>query len=318
MIIRCIHIVLFLLTAVVYSQTPTAKGYRIEGDEIIFNFNVNDYKKASNDYGYEYDFDDLDIKSVVLSGEFNNWSKEGWRLSRIANNQYELRKKLSDFSHDYLWEFKFVINHEYWAEPSKNTTNVQFVKHDYGFYKDTYNLSFYTIQPNEEGNTKFFLPDNLAAKKVVLTGSFNKWNEHNLQMKKGEKGWYLTLQLPPKQYEYKFIIDGKWTHDKTNNNKSINEFGGYNSVISIKKEADFLLVGHQNAKNVFLAGSFNEWNPEELKMTKTDYGWYHSLNLHAGKHHYKFIIDGNWITDPNNTVKEYDNHGNINSVKMIR
>ncbi|EDP70000.1 hypothetical protein FBALC1_10722 [Flavobacteriales bacterium ALC-1] len=53
-------------------------------------------------------------------------------------------------------------------------------------------------------------------------------------------------------------------------------------------------------------------------MTKVDGCWVYNQRLSGGKYHYKFIVDGNWITDPSNTVKEYDDEGNINSVCMVK
>lgn len=54
-----------------------------------------------------------------------------------------------------------------------------------------------------------------------------------------------------------------------------------------------------NAKTVFLAGTFNDWNPTALPMSKRDDGvWIAVLDLAAGFYHYKFVIDGEWTCDP--------------------
>ena len=53
-------------------------------------------------------------------------------------------------------------------------------------------------------------------------------------------------------------------------------------------------------------------------MTKTANSWTFTTKLSGGKHHYKFIVDGNWYLDPNNSVREYDGNGNINSIKMTK
>ncbi|MEM6516606.1 MAG: glycogen-binding domain-containing protein [Bacteroidota bacterium] len=37
----------------------------------------------------------------------------------------------------------------------------------------------------------------------------------------------------------------------------------------------------------------------------------------AGKYHYKFIVDGKWMLDPKDPVKEGDGKGHINSVWMV-
>jgi len=59
---------------------------------------------------------------------------------------------------------------------------------------------------------------------------------------------------------------------------------------------------------------FNNWSEENYVITKVDDCWIYNKKLSTGKYHYKFIVDGKWIIDPKNTVKEYDYKGNINSV----
>lgn len=147
---------------------------------------------------------------------------------------------------------------------------------------------------------------------------YNRWNEHLFKMNKTADGWELTLQLKPNEYQYQFIVDGNWMEDPDNVDKVANEFGEYNSHIDIKKYTTFKLKRYTNAKEVILTGSFNDCNEHEYKMHKMDYGWKYVIQLSGGKYHYKFIVDGQWILDPNNTVKEYDNNGHINSVCMVK
>lgn len=76
----------------------------------------------------------------------------------------------------------------------------------------------------------------------------------------------------------------------------------------------FFLRGNSNAKEAMLAGSFNDWQPDALPMTKTDSGWIAPVKLNAGKYWYKFIVDGKWTIDRDNPNKENDGMGNDNSV----
>ncbi len=49
------------------------------------------------------------------------------------------------------------------------------------------------------------------------------------------------------------------------------------------------------AKEVYLAGSFNNWDRHGLRMKKNRRGqWKATVNLAPGKYPYKFIADGNW------------------------
>lgn len=95
---------------------------------------------------------------------------------------------------------------------------------------------------------------------------------------------------------------------------------GYNSFKNkypfLEKDSavTFFLRGFSNAQKVMLAGSFNNWQPNALAMTKTDSGWIAEVKLGMGKYWYKFITDGQWIVDKDNNTIENDGEGNDNSV----
>ena len=314
-----LHSFLFVFVSLFsYAQNERFKGYKIEGDTVVFSFDIRDYSKFTKENTNQIlDFKDFDIKNVVVSGEFNNWSRDHWKMKKLDTFNYELKKSITDFNDEFAWEFKFLINNMYWAEPSRNDSNIANANKN-GYRLGVYNLKMYTAYPSENGNANFKLNGFTNAKKVIVTGSFNKWNEKLFTMKKNKNGWELTLQIKPGAYEYCFIVDGLWMEDPNNIHKKRNEFNEYNSVLDIKEYTAFKLRGYTNAKKVILAGSFNNWNESDLVMQKTDYGWKYVVPLSGGKHHYKFIVDGEWITDPNNSVKEYDGNGHINSVRMIK
>ena len=72
------------------------------------------------------------------------------------------------------------------------------------------------------------------AKEVVLIGDFNDWNPKTHPMKNGGNGrWKRVVTIPPGRYEYKFLVDGKWTEDPRNDQKSPNCFGTFNSVLNV-------------------------------------------------------------------------------------
>ncbi|HLT53092.1 MAG TPA: glycogen-binding domain-containing protein, partial [Flavobacteriaceae bacterium] len=277
-------------------------------------------KQYTDEYtGRKHDFEDFDIQKVAVSGEFNMWSRDNWTMKKADNDLYELRKKLSDFSDQFSWEFKFVINSKFWAEPYKEMANTTPALDKYGSNLNSYNLRIYTARVNKNGNTYFKLQGYTDAKEVILTGSFIRWDEQRFKMHKTDDGWEIMLQINPGEYEYKFIVDGNWMEDPQNPSKRRNEFDGYNSVINVQVPVIFKLEGYNNAKKVVLTGSFNDWNTKTLEMDKTETGWELTVLLSGGKHHYKFFVnDKEWITDPSNTVKEYDENGYINSVKMVK
>lgn len=313
-----LYILLAMACMDTYAQ-ENPKGYRIEGDEIVFSFDRKEYKKATKEgTSKRLDFDDIDIENVVVSGNFNNWTMNEWCMRKVDEDRYELRKKIEDFKDEFSWEFKFVVNNDYWAEPSRRDPNTTNAIKDGIDLINVYNLKMYTAFPSKNGNITFKLKGYQDAKKVILSGTFNKWDENAYKMQKTESGYELTLQMKPGVYEYKFIVDGNWMEDPNNPSKQKNEFSGYNSVINILAPVSFKLNGYQNAKKVILAGSFNNWSEKKQQMTKTKDGWECFLLLPGGKHQYKFIVDGNWVLDPENPVSEYDGKGNINSVWMVK
>ncbi|MCX7020023.1 MAG: alpha-amylase family glycosyl hydrolase [Candidatus Sumerlaeota bacterium] len=69
---------------------------------------------------------------------------------------------------------------------------------------------------------------------------------------------------------------------------------------------------------VFLAGSFNDWNPAKDIMTKTPEGFSISMTLPEGGYQYKFVADdGQWKPDPDNPESTDDNRGGQNSVLLL-
>jgi len=73
-----------------------------------------------------------------------------------------------------------------------------------------------------------------GAKKVILVGEFNKWNNKVDPMKKNKKGiWNNIVMLLPGTHEYKFIVDGEWWHDPKNDQTCYNQHGTLNSVITV-------------------------------------------------------------------------------------
>lgn len=93
-----------------------------------------------------------------------------------------------------------------------------------------------------------------------------------------------------------------------------NRFRNKSAFVTRDSVVIFFLRNNKNAGKVMLAGSFNNWEPDALAMTKTDSGWIARVKLGPGKYWYKFIIDDRWTTDTDNRISENDGLGNVNSV----
>lgn len=71
------------------------------------------------------------------------------------------------------------------------------------------------------------------------------------------------------------------------------------SVRVVDDEVFFTLVA-PGARDVYLVGDFNNWNPTVERMPRTGDVFEISLYLVAGSYRYKFVVDGKWIVDPDN------------------
>ena len=69
------------------------------------------------------------------------------------------------------------------------------------------------------------------------------------------------------------------------------------------------------AKEVYLAGEFNNWKLDSDSRMEHDHGtWKKKLNLTSGKYRYRFVIDGNWTEDANNPAREINPYGSVDSL----
>ncbi len=59
-----------------------------------------------------------------------------------------------------------------------------------------------------------------------------------------------------------------------------------------------------NAAHVQLAGDFNGWTPDGSEMVPVDGVWTKMVKLAPGRYRYRYVIDGQWRTDPGNMAVE--------------
>lgn len=72
------------------------------------------------------------------------------------------------------------------------------------------------------------------------------------------------------------------------------------------------------AKNVFVAGSFNGWKPENGPLVPVGDGhWVGNLTVDPGRYEYLFVVDGQWLPDPNAKETVVNPYGGRNSVLTV-
>lgn len=72
------------------------------------------------------------------------------------------------------------------------------------------------------------------------------------------------------------------------------------------------------AKHVYVAGSFNEWKPEQAPLVEQGNGrWVGDITVKPGRYEYLFVVDGQWLPDPNARESVQNPYGGRNSVITV-
>jgi hypothetical protein len=86
---------------------------------------------------------------------------------------------------------------------------------------------------------------------------------------------------------------------------------------SALKRVTFIFEPDRRYNEVFLAGTFNGWSTDTTPMKLTGDHYETTLFLAKGEHRYKFVADGNWITDQRAKSFADDGYGGQNSVVEV-
>lgn len=69
-------------------------------------------------------------------------------------------------------------------------------------------------------------------------------------------------------------------------------------------------------KKAQLVGCFTSWKP--VNMTQQKNGSFAvSVSLAPGTYEYKFLVDGQWVADPDHTARKPNSFGTENSVAIV-
>lgn len=84
-----------------------------------------------------------------------------------------------------------------------------------------------------QNGTRFVCAAEPSAKEVYVVGEFNNWNGEADRMVKRHGQFQKSLKLAPGEYEYKYLVDGKWYTDP-DADQVRNAFGTLNNKIKVE------------------------------------------------------------------------------------
>ncbi|KAJ7401161.1 5'-AMP-activated protein kinase subunit beta-1 [Pitangus sulphuratus] len=90
-----------------------------------------------------------------------------------------------------------------------------------------------------------------GGKEVYLSGSFNNWSK--IPLTRSHNNFVAILDLPEGEHQYKFLVDGQWTHDPAEPVVT-SQLGTVNNIIQVKKTDfevfDALMVDSQKCSDM--------------------------------------------------------------------
>jgi chromosome partitioning protein len=88
------------------------------------------------------------------------------------------------------------------------------------------------------------------------------------------------------------------------------------SPIVSSREITFALEAPE-AEHVLLLGDFNEWTPDGSEMAPIGGIWTKVIKLAPGRYRYRYVVDGQWQTDPSNAAVEPNPYGGHDSILVM-
>lgn len=102
--------------------------------------------------------------------------------------------------------------------------------------------------------------------------------------------------------------------------KSLDEkLSDYYGVNQINGAVMFVSL-YPHAKEVHIAGDFNNWHPAKTKMNKVGSSgiWQTKMQIGPGRYRYRLVVDGKWQQDPYNEMIEMNPYGEMNSILEVK
>lgn len=303
----CFVVIAALLLLLCAAVTTHAQVYAIRDGKMYIKIDRKISSADLDSFIVRYELADLDLKNFIKTNQGDSLIKLGWHIDLDNEISIAITKPLisSEDLSDVADKIIFTSR--------DHDVNILFPAVDNGINIGVNKFKGKSDFAGSDSVTTFYLRNYLDARHVSLAGSFNNWDPGKLKMIRTDSGWIAEVKLGPGKYWYKFIVDGNWMLDNDNQLRENDGQGNTNSIY-FKTNYVFRLSGFQNAKRVYLAGSFNKWKPREIQLKQSETGWELPVYLANGTHTYKYIVDGNWIEDPGNPDHYPNEFNSYNSV----
>lgn len=190
----------------------------------------------------------------TIAGNEINWNAEPWSINggEVSYSQASAHIEGKQITGSYNWEWSdgnhtcsgiTKVNGTILAEGNSQQTEIRLLNP--------------MLQPSEGSIAHTFSVQAANAKAVYLAGEMSDWQANMFKMKQEEPGnWSLTLYLQPGAWQYKFVVDGQWSYDRSNPQTTDDGYDGLNSIIVLGEELTELTANPNIAHGAVINSDF--------------------------------------------------------------
>lgn len=292
------------------SAQDAANKLYVKGGKMYIELSKQTSDYALDSFINRYEFNKLELKRFIKNNFNDSLLNQGWKLEKESPDLFIISKKLEGYEDIRKPANRILFTEKNLSFDQRFPVVSNAIPYGYNRFKNKFPFA------SSDSVVTFYLRNNINARKVMLAGSFNNWKPDALAMTKTDSGWVAYVKLGAGKYWYKFIVDGGWTID-TDNMTSENDGQGNTNSVYFKPNHVFRTTAFSQAKKIYVAGSFNKWRNKELLLNNNGNGWELPLYLADGTHTYRYIVDGNWSVDPENSERLPNELSDFNSVVRI-
>ena len=244
-----------------------------------------------------------EVTSAYVKGSWDsNWQKYFY----MDEDEAGAWSVTADLSLEDSYEYGIVVNNNWVGDPTNprigGSGNSQILRNP-SVNDDGSVTIFYYPQGEEDVNLLYKLSDETEYTSVDMTT--DAYHSALLSATVSAQG----------DYTYMFEVDGNQTADINCKEAAFSIGKLPENDLSVKSPVvngnvvTFNYYGPTD-KSVYLAGEMNGWSATATSFTynKNTGFWTIEKELDPGKYEYKFVVNGNWITDPRNEA--YSNGNN--------
>jgi len=141
------------------------------------------------------------------------------------------------------------------------------------------------------------------AQKISVKGSWDQWKEYYPLEQIQDHLFSTHITIPYGLHQFKYLVDDQWKLQNDSTNIIPNDVGNFNQILYVggdyRQRVSFDWEGENKTVSIVIQPAWDK----PIEMNHRDGLYYLFIDLPLGIYEYKFIVDGNWVLNPNKPSK---------------